>query len=153
MKDKNNLNFIINALLTLSLALTAGIGVLLKYFREIYKATAHGAGLNITFLGMNRYRWGKIHFILSIIFIILLLIHIILHWKWIATTYKDMIKSKAVRTVIGIIFIITTLLAFLFPFIIKHETTNWTTKGSHSKVSGRGCIKCHPSIIDNNIKE
>jgi hypothetical protein len=38
---------------------------------------------NIFFLGLARHHWMDIHIISSLIFIILIIIHLILHWHWI----------------------------------------------------------------------
>ncbi len=34
-------------------------------------------------LGMSRHDWGEIHLWLGIIFIVLMLVHLVLHWNWI----------------------------------------------------------------------
>ncbi len=40
---------------------------------------------------MGRHDWGDVHFILSVIFIILILVHIILHWGWIKSYVKSLL--------------------------------------------------------------
>ncbi|OHB60250.1 MAG: hypothetical protein A2167_02120 [Planctomycetes bacterium RBG_13_46_10] len=42
------------------------------------------------FLSMTRFQWGDIHFVLSIVFIALIVIHIILHFGWIKGYFKSM---------------------------------------------------------------
>ena len=47
-------------------------------------ARHHGIDEHTRFLlGWGRHDWGDLHFILAVIFVILMVIHIILHWKWI----------------------------------------------------------------------
>lgn len=42
-----------------------------------------GAEYIKTLLSMGRHDWGDIHFCLAAIFIVLMLVHIILHYNWI----------------------------------------------------------------------
>jgi len=39
---------------------------------------------------MTRHEWGDIHFYLSVAFIVLILVHIILHWTWIKCYFKSL---------------------------------------------------------------
>ena len=42
------------------------------------------------FLSKTRHEWGDVHFYLAIIFLILMTIHIILHWTWIKNYFKSL---------------------------------------------------------------
>ena len=43
-----------------------------------------GRGINAKELwSMNRHEWGSIHFYMAVVFVILMVIHIILHWTWV----------------------------------------------------------------------
>ena len=68
---------------------------------------------------MGRHEWGAIHLLLSFIFIVLLIFHIIFHWKMIVVMYRKLIGSGTMRLIIGLIFIIVCLLLILFPFFMK----------------------------------
>ena len=40
---------------------------------------------------MGRHDWGDLHFVLSVLFVVLMLLHIILHWTWIKTCAKSLL--------------------------------------------------------------
>jgi hypothetical protein len=37
---------------------------------------------------MSRHEWGTIHFYLALLFVLLMAVHIILHWDWIKNYFK-----------------------------------------------------------------
>lgn len=39
---------------------------------------------------MTRHEWGGIHFIISIVFIVLMLVHLVMHWTWIKCYFKSL---------------------------------------------------------------
>lgn len=45
------------------------------------------------FLSLHRHQWGNIHFYLSIAFTVLLIIHLVLSWKWIKGKAKQIFKK------------------------------------------------------------
>jgi hypothetical protein len=36
-----------------------------------------------TLWSLSRHEWGDVHFYLAVLFLVLILVHIILHWNWI----------------------------------------------------------------------
>ncbi len=42
-------------------------------------------------LGLGRHDWGDVHFVLALVFVLLILVHIILHWTWIKTCGKALL--------------------------------------------------------------
>ncbi len=65
------------------------------------------------FLGLHRHQWSNIHFYLSIAFVILVIIHLILSWKWIKSKSQQIFKK---RWNMALIFtaLASVLLVFLF---------------------------------------
>ncbi|KPJ69890.1 hypothetical protein AMJ44_01670 [candidate division WOR-1 bacterium DG_54_3] len=45
------------------------------------------------FLGLHRHQWGNIHFYLSIAFVTLVIIHLLLSWKWIKGKSRQIFKK------------------------------------------------------------
>ncbi len=41
-------------------------------------------------LGVSRHDWGNIHLWLGATFIVLMLVHIVLHWEWIKSYFKSL---------------------------------------------------------------
>ena len=40
---------------------------------------------------MTRHEWGDIHFYLAVLFVSLMIVHIVLHWKWIKHYFKSLL--------------------------------------------------------------
>ena len=40
-------------------------------------------------LGWGRHDWGDLHFVMAVIFVILMVIHIWLHWEWIINYFNS----------------------------------------------------------------
>ncbi len=74
-------NFIIDAIAFLAFVCLTVTGLLLKYAPRGRGAGPHGSG---DWLGVSHEVWSDIHFVASILFVVLILIHILLHWNWIA---------------------------------------------------------------------
>lgn len=76
--------------------------------------------------GMDRHGWGEIHFWIALAFLIMMAIHVILHWKWITTKVKgssgDIQLSKK-RSFYAILLFIIVLLLLLAPFVSQVEKT------------------------------
>jgi hypothetical protein len=56
---------------------------------------------------MTRHQWGEIHFWIAVTFSLLLAFHLVLHWKWIVATIKNLAprtsKSTLLLWLIGIV--------------------------------------------------
>jgi hypothetical protein len=65
------------------------------------------------FLGLHRHQWGNIHFYLSIAFTVLVIIHLILSWKWIKTRARQIFKRRW-DTALILTAIASILVLFLF---------------------------------------
>ena len=95
-KDRVKLNLIIDIILFLLLMTMAGIGFLIKYtlISGEKQNIIYGTNTNLEFWGLDRHEWGTIHLIVSIIFVVFILLHIILHWKMIVCFLKRLIPTS-----------------------------------------------------------
>ena len=50
-----------------------------------------GAGQVKQLLGLGRHDWGDVHFVLALLFVLLILVHIVLHWAWIKTCARSIL--------------------------------------------------------------
>lgn len=41
-------------------------------------------------LSLSRHQWGKIHYCLALVFIVLMTAHVLLHWEWIKSWFKSL---------------------------------------------------------------
>jgi hypothetical protein len=121
LKNKTHLNFVLDALMFMDMTIIGGLGFLMKYTlppgRE--RLLASGDTARTQFLGMDRHQWGSIHLYAALFLLIILAVHIYLHWNMIVEIYRNMIKSKVTRTVIAVVFISICAVFFVFPFLLS----------------------------------
>jgi hypothetical protein len=98
-------NFIVDAIAFLDLLCLMGTGMVLK--RVLPPGSGGGGGYGQGFrggrgpvearewLGMGRHDWGDVHFKLSVVFVVLILVHIVLHWNWITGCAKSVFARTA----------------------------------------------------------
>ncbi len=143
-KDKSKFNLSIDIIMLLLLLPVAGIGFLIKYILipGIRRNSIYGSSVDLEFLGLNRHQWGTVHLILSIVFLVLLIIHIVLHWKMITCVFQRMIPDKTIRTVFAVSLTCIGLLLISFPLLIKPEIIqreplhqNRENRNNYSRVS------------------
>jgi hypothetical protein len=122
---KVKVNFIIDAIMFVLMGFLAGIGLLIKYVLVSGEERwiQYGRNVDIRFWGLDRHQWGDIHLYVAIALIILLVLHIVLHWNMIVCLYKRIIGNRKVRILCGLTFMIVTLLMVLFPYFIRVETS------------------------------
>ncbi len=75
-------NFIVNLASFLVLVVLSSSGLIIALPHE------HGAG-GKKILGLGRGQWGDIHLWLSIAFVVLMLVHLVLHWDWVKCYVKS----------------------------------------------------------------
>jgi hypothetical protein len=121
--DKPKLNFIIDALMFLTLMALAGLGFLMRYIlvagREAW--AKYGHNLALSWLGWDRHDWGDLHVYLAFIFLILLVFHLILHWHPILAYFHHLIPNPGLRFKIALIFLLLSLFLIYFPFLITPD--------------------------------
>jgi hypothetical protein len=130
--EKPKLNFIIDALMFLTLMAMAGLGFLMKYIlvsgREAW--AKYGRNLALSWLGWDRHDWGDIHLYLAFALLTLLVIHLILHWQQILGLFQRLVPDPRRRYRIALIFLLLSPVLIYFPFLI---TPNMQERGG-----GRG---------------
>jgi hypothetical protein len=134
---KAKLNLSIDILMFILLLGMAGIGFLMKYVvvsGEV-RNVIYGNQTDLEFMGMTRHQWGSIHLLLSIVFISILVLHIILHWKLIVCIYNSMFSSNFIRYGLAGLLCILTLAAFISPFILEPEKVPFKPKNRNRNQS------------------
>ena len=98
-------NFLIDLISFFDLLGLIITGYIIKYILPPGSGGGHGHGFRggrgpteaehiKDLLGMTRHEWGDIHFWLAVVFVVLMLAHIILHWGWIKNYVKSAISFK-----------------------------------------------------------
>ncbi len=133
--DQSKLNLSIDIIMLLLLMPLAGIGFLIKYvlIPGMQRNERYGADVELEFWGLTRHQWGSVHLIISIVFLVLLLIHIILHWKMIVCIFRRMVPNKTLRTtsatlIAGIGFLLIAFPLFVKPEIVTRESLHLNRK-------------------------
>ena len=120
---------IIDLLSFISLTLIFSTGVFIKYSLPPRSGGA-------TVWGLNRHEWGDVHFYISISFLLLLSVHLLLHFEFI----KNAILGKAsreqsYRLAIGMVSILVLLLFLLAPFFSPVENNQGGGNHRHGHTS------------------
>lgn len=98
MKD-TDLRYAVDALLFVVLLGMAAIGVLLGF---VIKEGPFSSGADKFFLGLHRHQWGSFHAYLSIAFVVLMVVHLILSWKWIRAKTKQIFGKGSTPVLVSI---------------------------------------------------
>lgn len=120
-KDKPKINLIIDFAMLILLMAIAGLGFLIKYILVPgYKRNLLYEGdVELYFMGMDRHEWGSIHLWLSFIFLALMILHIILHWRMITCIFRQMFQNRVARSAIAVFTGLTALFLAVYPFSVK----------------------------------
>lgn len=117
---KLNLNFIVNSVIFLLFLQMVSTGFLLYLFP---RRTG-----DITALGLSRHEWGDIHIVISLLFLIFIGIHIVIHYNWEKAIARRFLKIGAKP------FIISTLILFILtlavPYLITRDLPASKTQGN-----------------------
>ncbi len=106
---KTDWQYLVDTLLFLCIVGIAFIGFLLGLFIPKGPTAPESAKY---FLGLHRHQWGNIHLYLSIIFSVLIIIHLILSWKWIKAKARQIFKGRWATALI-----LTAIASFLVLFL------------------------------------
>ncbi len=102
-------NYLVDTLLFIFLGGIAFIGFLMGLVIPKGSGASESAKY---FLGLHRHEWGNVHFYLSIGFVVVVIIHLILHWSWIKGKARVLFKRGWTTALI-----LTPLASFLVLFI------------------------------------
>lgn len=123
---RSTITALLDAAAFLALACTTSVGLMLKFRLPPGSGGPVGAGIGIMageqpvrFLwGLHRHQWGEVHFWLAAIFVLLLALHLFLHWKWVVATVRGTDSGKArTRTAAGVVGLASVLTLAAAPFL------------------------------------
>lgn len=122
---KTSLFLLVDVLMFIFLALMSGLGLMIKYVLVpgSKRWDIYGRNIDLSFLGMDRHGWGTVHLIFAIIFVGLLVLHIILHWKCLVNYLCRIVKTKALANFLILMFAVVLLFLVIFPFMIELRVT------------------------------
>lgn len=110
--NRTKQNFIVDLVAFILFTFLAITGFLIHYILPA------GSGRFSVVLGLNRHQWGDLHFGVAIAMLLVLAIHLIIHWNWIICVIKGRVKERIkIRLTLAIIALVALLimeLAILF---------------------------------------
>ena len=107
---KSDWQYLVDTLLFLCIIGITFIGFLMGLFLPQGPAANE---IDKYFLGLHRHQWGDIHLYLSIAFVVLLVIHLTLSWKWIKGKSQQLFKKRG-NAVLGGTAALSVLVILIF---------------------------------------
>lgn len=89
--NKPKINYLVDLLALIFFAVTAVSGLAIK----IFMPSGVRQGRLQEFLGIQKGSWSDAHDIAGIFFIVLVVVHFLLHWEWFVSMTKNMLKLGA----------------------------------------------------------
>ena len=90
--------------------------------------------IRLTWLGFDRHVWSNFHFWLGVTFLVLLVLHLSLHWSWVRTCWSRFVGS--LRSPLTWIVLLLMLALLVMPFLIPPRGVG-TGAGSDRNNEGR----------------
>jgi len=121
---RNKLNITIDIIMFVVMIALAVIGFIMRYILipGSERWEKYGRNIDLTWWGLDRHGWGFIHMLLGIFLVILLVLHIIFHWKLIVCLVRRLIPGKKVRYITVAAVVLISVLIAIVPFFLKPET-------------------------------
>ena len=151
MKRKN-LNFAIDAVSLLVMLAMVVTGIVIHYLLPAGSGGRGGTG-KLTLWGAGRHEWGEVHFWLAIATVVLIAVHVVLHWAWVCGVFSSWSKgagtpSRTRRRLYGLgaAVAMTTLVAgfvVVGSFSVAEPETGHSCQGdghSDGHGGGRGAV-------------
>lgn len=113
---KSNLIAFIDIAAFISFIFVVSTGVLMRYLLPPQ------SGHSMEILGMSRHGWGDIHFYFTFMFLAILSIHLIFHWRFLYSVLHG--RNKKVgssRFILGLVGLLAVLALAIAPFIAPIE--------------------------------
>jgi hypothetical protein len=105
------INYCMDTLLFAVIASQAFTGILLHRFPPELTDT--------TILGLTRYTWGTLHWLASLLFILVVIIHLVLHWSWVKATALKYIRIRSKVLMAVTVFVL--LFAVFTPYYVTRQ--------------------------------
>jgi len=113
-----NVHFLVDFLGFAGFVLLTATGVLVRY------VLPPGSGRYTTLWALDRHEWGSIHFWIAIAFLAVLVLHLFLHWRWIAALMSGRPREgSGARVALGTVGLVALLALAIAPFLSPVERT------------------------------
>ena len=146
--NRTKLNLIIDIVAFIGFVVLTTTGVLMRYILP------PGSGHYSTIWSLDRHDWGGIHFWISVIFFLILALHLILHWRWIVSVITGRPREgSGFRLGLGIVGLVAVIALAISPLLtIVERSVN--QKGSSLLSSHKfGDISIRGSMTLKEVEE
>lgn len=114
---RSKLNFTFDAAAFAGFVFLTTTGVLMRY------VLPPGSRRFSTIWGLDRHGWGDIHFWISIVFLGLLAMHLLLHWRWVTNILTGKPREgSGLRAGLGIVGVVGLLALAIAPLLSPIDT-------------------------------
>jgi len=133
-------NLIVDAAAFAAFVLMLGTGFLLRF--SLPPGSGAASGLRgggreyLTVWGLSRHEWGAIHYWISLALLVILTLHLVLHWQWIVSVVKGRRRTASGRRVaLGLVGAIGVIGFAMAPIFSPVETQSPTAemRADHSE--------------------
>ncbi len=134
------LNLLIDALMAVVMAAIAGLGFLINWVLIPGKErpAVYGGQPDLYWLGLDRHAWGDVHLVLGIALLVLLVLHVALHWGQVVGIWRRMVGSGAVRVALAVALLVLVAALMAFPAFVEPEVVSVGRGEGHGEGRGRG---------------
>ena len=114
---RKTLNAVVDALAFAGFVLLAASGVLMRW------SLPPGSGHRTTIWGLDRHDWGAVHFWIAVALLAALVVHLLLHWKWIAAVASrgGVHEPSGLRVALGVVGLAGLIGFAVAPFVSPVE--------------------------------
>jgi hypothetical protein len=109
-------NYVVDTLALVAMVVLAVTGFMIRY------KLPPGTSRYLALWGMNRHEWGNIHFWSGVVLLVLLALHVILHWDWIVIMTRGPSSEKArLRVGVALVVVFALVAIAAAPFLVPAE--------------------------------
>ena len=139
--NRTKLNLFIDIVAFVGFIVLTTTGVLMRYILP------PGSGHHSTIWSLDRHEWGGIHFWISLIFFLILALHLVLHWRWIVSAVTGRPhEGSGLRAGLGIVGLTAVVALAISPLVspvekdTSHKEESLFSSHKYDGISVRGSM-------------
>lgn len=115
---RSRINFIIDAIAFIGVVLLISTGVLMRFI--LLPGVERMERGPLLLWGMSRHQWGDVHFFIAMGLMVILALHLALHWRWVASVAEGESRQTP-RLWLGALSVLTLLAVAVAPYFSPME--------------------------------
>lgn len=136
-----NQNFIVDSIAFVAFVFLTSTGILMRFLLP------PGSGHSRSLLGLSRHGWGDVHFWVALLFLAILALHLLLHWRWIVcviTGRKREYSGK--RLALGLFGFLGVIALSLVPLLAPVDNDSGLEGAAHRQIQTQANPEIHGSM-------